>query len=253
MIKFPICNIDENEFINKQWNGLPSIDLGYGIPIIDVGISSMRDNNTPLYNAIGLGIKISESTRKPFKNRIMIYGGYPQWLSFGDGLTFVEKVHFVKNKIILSSANIFFPINLILNSFVRNNLPFNDVSKMIFYILSGNNNSGRENDIFTDIQQMFFDAGFLSIGIPYFLPHFIFWNLYSTDFLPARIKERNVTLVSGYTKNIFKIIKRKACTRCLPCDQITESTPEYKLKKILFNKRYDMLANNALKYVSKMV
>ena len=250
---FFATDIDEIEFINKQWKGIPQVDLGYGITIIDVGISSMKDKNIPLYNAIGLGIKIAENTRKPFKNRLMIYGGYPQWLSFNDELTFVEKVHFVKDKIILSSANIFFPINMILDSFVRNNLPFNDVSKMTFYILSGNNNSGRENDIYTDIQQMFFNAGSLSIGTPYYLPHFIFWNLYSTDFLPAKIKQENVTLVSGYTNNVFKIIKHKACTRCLPCEQIIESTPEYKLNKILFYKRYDILANAALKYISKIV
>jgi hypothetical protein len=251
---FFATNNDEIEFINKQWKGLSSVDLGYGIPIIDVGISSMKDNNIPLYNAIGLGIKISENTRKPFKNRLMIYGGFPQWISFPTSITFVEKVNIIKEQIILSSANIFFPIYLILNSFVKNNLPFNDVSKMGFYILSGNNNSGRQNDIYTDIQQMFFDAGILSIGTPYYLPHFVFWNLYSTNFLPANIRENNVTLVSGYTNNVFKIIKHKACKRCIPCDMvIEEETPKSKVNKILLNKRYDILANIALKYISKII
>lgn len=250
---FFATNNDEIEFINKQWKGLSSVNLGYGIPIIDVGLKSMKNNNIPLYNAIGLGIKICENTKPPFKNRLMIYGGFPQWISFKKSMTFVEKVNIIRQKIILSSANIFFPILLILNSFVKNNLPFNEVSKMVFYILSGNNNSGRKNNIYNDIQQMFFDAGILSIGTPYYLPHFVFWNLYSTDFLPANIRQDNVTFVSGYTNNVFKIINRINPNRCLPCNSYIEKTPQSKINKLLFNKRYDILSHAALKYISKII
>jgi len=233
---------DEIIFINKQWKDTDILNLGNGIPIIDVGVLSMKNNKIPLYNAIGLGIKISENTHQPFKNCLMIYGGFSQWISFKNDITFVEKVQYIMNKIILSDTNIFVPINMLLHSFIENHLPFNDVSKMTIYILSGNYNY----DIYTNIQKMFFDAGILSIGIPYYLPHFIFWNLYNTKFLPADIQSKNVTFVSGYTKNILKNIK-------ITNNPTKKTTPISKISTILFYKRYDTLAIFALKFISKII
>ena len=52
------------EVINKQWedNSEKNFDIGNTIAMVDTSGSMESDNCVPLYNAIGLGIRISEKT-----------------------------------------------------------------------------------------------------------------------------------------------------------------------------------------------
>ena len=72
----------QRDIINAQWedNKNNNAELGKIIPMVDVSGSMECDNCIPLYNSIGLGIRISEKTHKAFKNRIMTFSSNPKWI-----------------------------------------------------------------------------------------------------------------------------------------------------------------------------
>ena len=83
----------QRDIINAQWedNKSNNKELGKIIPMVDTSGSMECDDCIPLYNAIGLGIRISEKTHKAFKNRIMTFSSNPTWVVLDEKIVFVKK------------------------------------------------------------------------------------------------------------------------------------------------------------------
>ena len=228
----------ENEIINKQWiDNNNNKDMKNVIPLLDTSIYMLSDDNKPLYTAIGLGIRISENSIGAFRNRLLIYSDFPTWIIFNDDETFVQKVWKVYRAISYSMSNLPKAVKLILDFIVKERLSIVEVKNLTFVVLTGNH-SYQDNYNYEYIQKMFNIAGCCSIGIPYFTPHFIFWNLHRGQYFPSSALQKNVTFLSGYNCNILNTmadynVKNKV---------FVEKTPIEILNDILSIERYDILS-----------
>ena len=91
---------EECAIVNKQWaeHRLMNYDLANMIAIIDTSLFSSEYGKISLYYGIGIGIRISEKSRMPFKDGLFIYSNYGEWIKFNPSHTFVEKVKIVSSR-----------------------------------------------------------------------------------------------------------------------------------------------------------
>ena len=136
-------NNDENnkkvkEIINEQWkdNKQQNDTLSKIIPMADVSGSMECDNCIPLYNSIGLSIRISEKTHPVFKNRILTFSENPSWVKLSDDMTFCDKVYKVRRADWGGNTNIYKAMELICDTLIYNNIEPNEVKNLTLCILS---------------------------------------------------------------------------------------------------------------------
>ena len=113
------------DIINLQWedNATQNAGLGNFIPMADTSGSMSVDNNIPLYNSIGLSIRMSQMTSPTFRNRIMTFSAHPEWVSLDDCETFVDCVHKVSSCNWGMNTNFYGALKIILDVIVANKLP----------------------------------------------------------------------------------------------------------------------------------
>jgi len=234
---------EEDLIINKQWgdNKLKNANLSDIIPILDTSIWSLKENSIPLYNTIGLGIRISENSDGVFKNRLLIFNNCPQWIIFDEKKTFVQKVRFLKKNALPLHNNFSSVLEFLLKGIINENLSIDEVKKLTFIILSGQHVYERQ-DIYSHIKRMFFKAGMLTMGVPYFPSRFIFWNLSKTNFFPASSIQENVAFFSGFNSSILNIMAANPGVRKL----VTYKNPIQILENILSHKSYHILGEELI-------
>ncbi len=75
---------DQLDIINAQWEDNKTNNTEQTtkiIPLCDVSGSMESDNCIPLYNAIGLSIRLSEITHPAFRNRVLTFSNNPLWVN----------------------------------------------------------------------------------------------------------------------------------------------------------------------------
>jgi hypothetical protein len=250
------ANMEETEdillvkdVINEQWkdNATQNADLKQMIVMSDVSGSMETDNCNPLYNSIGLGIRISEKTHSPYKNRILTFSENPSWVKLEDTMSFCEKVKILKQADWGGTTNIYKAMKLICESLICNNIDPIEVENLTLCILSDMQidtclNGGKLNTLHENIKLMFNNAGMeTKFHKPYKPPHILFWNLRSTNGFPVSVTQKNVTMVSGYNELLLNAFSEKGM------EALKEITPLKMLKDILKNDRYKFL-DVALQY-----
>jgi hypothetical protein len=243
-------NMEENEdtqnvkdVINEQWkdNSTQNDVLKQMIVMSDVSGSMESDNCTPLYNSIGLGIRISEKTHPIYKNRILTFSTNPSWVKFTEDMTFCKKVKTLKNADWGGSTDIYKAMRLICDSLIQNNIDPIEVENLTLCILSDMQidqslNGGELNILQENIELMFKNAGLETIyKKPYKAPHILFWNLRSTNGFPSSSTQKNVTMLSGYSELLLNAFSEKGMAA------LQEITPLKMLKDILKSDRYKFL------------
>ena len=226
LVKAALNSTNMENIINMQWidNSLINLEFHNVIPVLDVSILSLSNNCIPLYNAIALGIRISEKNKGVFKNRLLIFSSYPTWVALNANFSFVRKVKEIYKYIVpLPADAVQFSesFNIILKSLTNNQLSCDEVSKLRFVILSG---SQVVKNIYNYIEQMFLHAGIITIGKPYPPPHFIFWNLLKSNHFPCKSTQKNVTFLSGYNSTLLNLLsynKNKTKYTQTPCQILT--------------------------------
>jgi Mg-chelatase subunit ChlD len=186
--------------INLQWQdqGKSTGDLQNVIAMVDTSSSMSVDDNTPLFNAIGLGIRIAEKASPAFKNRVLTFNSKPEWFSFADCPEddFVDKVNRLRAAPWGGSTNIYSAFELILDVITQNKIPAADVANMTLVILSDmqiNMTECNTTTLYTRIQTLYANAGFETP------PHIVFWNLRKTTGFPTKSDMPNVTMLSGFS------------------------------------------------------
>ena len=244
--------------INLQWEDNRKNNKGLGniIPCSDTSYSMTADNNIPLYNSIGLGIRVSELTHSAFKNRLLTFAASPVWHNLEKEKTFIEKVKSVKNIATGLNTNFYASMKMILDVILENKIPPDEVSDMVLAIFSDmqidsaiyNNDSlktsyqkgvGYMDTMYDTITKMYANAGLESkYKQPYSPPHILFWNLRQTTGFPTLSTQRNVTMLSGYSSALLNVFCDKGI------DGLKEFTPRKMLKDILDHKRYNIMDND---------
>lgn len=237
------------EVINKQWedNSEKNFDIGNTIAMVDTSGSMEMDNCVPLYNAIGLGIRISEKTTSLFKNRIMTFDSEPKWWKFNENMTFCEKCYHLKEAPWGMNTNFYLAMEFILNVIVQNNISPEEASNFTLIILSDmqidssidthrGNFKNKFNTMMDDIKGLYKKAGLESTyNVEYKVPHIIFWNLRKTDGFPNKSLEKNTTMLSGYSSTLMNAFCDKGI------NELKDYNPCTMLKNMLSNERYEIL------------
>ena len=233
----------QRDIINAQWedNKSNNAELGKIIPLVDTSGSMECDNGIPLYNAIGLGIRISEKTHDAFKNRIMTFSSNPSWVILEENDTFCEKVKKVRKAEWGMTTNLYKAFRAILDVIKNNKIPPEDVEDLTLAIFSDmqiDEALGQKefSVLYENIKQMFEVAGLESIfKKEYKVPHILFWNLRKTEGFPSKSTTNNTTMFSGYNSVLLNVFQEKGM------NDLKKVTPIIMLKDLLLNDRYKIL------------
>jgi hypothetical protein len=234
--------------VNQQWkdNGTNNVaGLCNIIPMVDTSGSMESDECLPLYNAIGLGIRVSEKTHDAFKNRILTFDADPTWVQLNENSTFVEKVAQVKGSRWGMNTDFYKAMRYILDVILVNGIPPSEVSNMILAVFSdmqidcatpARGEDSLDGTMMENIKNMFHSAGLMSkYKTPYTPPHILFWNLRNTTGFPTLSTEENTTMLSGYNATLLNIFVEKGL------DGLKKYTPSNMLSELLNNNRYKFL------------
>jgi hypothetical protein len=242
--------------INLAWksNRKNNKNVGNIIPCVDTSVTMYEDGCSSLYNAIGLGIRLSEVNSEAFRNRILTFNTVPKWFKFEEKTTFVEKVWQLRDAETGTNADFYTMLKMILDICIENNIHPELVKNMTLAIFSNMNvelsippNNGTPgitsvsyfNTLYENIEAMYKDAGMNSLyQTPFTTAHILFWNLKKTSGFPVLTKQKNVSMLSGYSSNLLNTLCEKGV------HALKEDTPKLVLSRLLSNKRYDILNND---------
>lgn len=229
--------------INLQWldQGKSTGNLENVIAMVDTSSSMSCDDNTPLYNAIGLGIRIAEKASPAFKNRVLTFNTKPEWFNFGDcpDDDFVAKVKKVITAPWGGSTNIYAAFKLILDVIKENNIPATEVANMTLIILSDmqiNATEGNTDTLYQRIKALYMAAGFETP------PHIVFWNLRKTTGFPTKSDMKNVTMISGFSSVVLNHFCQKGA------DVLKNYSGYIMFREIVGSERYAKLEECIRKY-----
>lgn len=233
--------------INAQWetNRKNNVsNIGNIIPMADTSGSMTTNNCIPLFNSIGLSIRVSECTNEIFKNRILTFSAKPEWVKLDDEMTFTDKIEIVKGCNWGMNTNFYAAIKMILDTIIEHEVSPDKVKDMVLAVFSdmqidyagGNGAYSNINTMFEEIEKMYYEAGMNSKWKePYSPPHILFWNLVGTDGFPSLSTEKNVTMLSGYNSSLLNEFANKGM-ECLE-----NYTPYKMLCSLLEKERYTLM------------
>ena len=235
----------DNQTTNMQWESNSTINgkLGDMIACVDTSGSMECDECTPLYTAIGMGIRISEKSNPAFRNRVLTFDSTPQWFQLNENMTFCEKAKHLNHSRWGMDTNFYKMLNMILDVAIQNRLPPGDVNKMILVVLSdmqidtnwSGNGHDNMNSMYEEIARRYREAGIQAVGEPYTPPHIAFFNLRKTSGFPVVSTQKNVTMLSGYSPVALNVFCEKGV------EALQEFTPYKMFRDILNDDRYQIM------------
>ena len=238
----------EADIVNLQWkdNATQNQGLKNIIAMADTSGSMHCDNKIPLYNSIGLSIRISELADPPFKNRIMTFNSTPEWVRLNDDMSFVKKVNHVRRSDWGMNTNFYAAMRMILDAALESNMKPHEVSAMTLAVFSDMQidiaSSENTNTMMENITEMYNKAGLQSVWkTPFKPPHILFWNLRSTNGFPTLSTKNNITMLSGYNATLLNVF----CNRGI--EDLKTMTPYKMISDLLTNDRYKPLEKIILK------
>ena len=248
-VKAKRCNVYElvkmvlegnnDDLTNEMWksNSTNNGGLGNVVSVVDTSGSMKVDECLPLYNAIGLGIRISEKASEPFKNMFITFHSTPEIVTLNPDLTFVQKVRQTARANWGGSTNFMATFNLLLEVAIDNEIPPSEMEDLVLAVFSDMqfDQAGNENynTIIDTIKIKYATAGLNSkFGQPYKVPHILFWNLRKTEGFPCISTDRNVTMLSGYSSTLLNLFCEKGIEELKGC------TPYKMLCELLNHERY---------------
>jgi len=235
---------EQKDIINLQWedNATQNVGLGNFIPMADTSGSMSVDGCIPLYNSIGLSIRMAQLSNPEFRNRVLTFSAQPEWISIDDCEGFVDCVGRVSKSNWGMNTNFYRALQMILEVVVTNKIPPHEVENMVLAVFSDMqiDSASHENfdTMYTTIEKMYEMAGLSSsYGVPYKPPHILFWNLRSTTGFPVLSSQQNVTMLSGYSAVLMNAFQNKGL------EGLKEYTPYKMICGVLNNDRYNVLDN----------
>ena len=236
---------DAYKITNLQWydNKKQNHELGNMIAMADTSGSMTCDNSKPLYNSIGLSIRLSEIVAPEFRDRVLTFSKQPTWVNLADcDGDFVKKVHKVRGCDWGMNTDFYAAMKMILDVIVQNNMKPENVEDLVLVVFSDMqiDEASRENKetLYKRINKMYHYAGMKTVyATPYKPPHILFWNLRSTSGFPTLSTQKNVTMLSGYSPVLLNAFYNKGM------DAIRDYSPYKMIEDILSNDRYQVLEN----------
>lgn len=210
---YSIDKVDES--LEALWKNLPNTlegkDSANTLVVAD-GSGSMtckvgNSNVSALDVANALAIYFAERATGPYKNKYITFSNRPQFVDFTHCKTLKDKINMALKHSEVADTNIEKVFDLILDTAVLYKLGQDEIVKNIVIISDmefnscARSNSGYVTEsLFQTIAKKYEDKG-------YKLPRLVFWNVNSrTKTIPITQNELGVSLVSGFSTNIVKMV-----------------------------------------------
>jgi hypothetical protein len=199
--------------LEALWKALPEYSIENSIVVAD-GSGSMYGaglNNTGIRAieiANALAVYYAERNKREFKNKYITFSETPQLVDLSHCETLLAKLREAEKHNEVANTNIEAVFEILLdtacaNGMTQAELPANVlvISDMEFdACASSNAERGINERIFTVIKKRWSEKG-------YTLPRLIFWNVCSrTGTIPVKENVRGVSLVSGFSPNVTRML-----------------------------------------------
>ena len=205
------CNINGyDEILELAWHNLKNVNIEDTLVVAD-GSGSMLCNIggkiTALDVANALAIYTSEHNNGVYKDKYITFSSRPQFVDMSRDNCLREKLMTARKHCEVSNTNIKAVFDLVLGIAIENNIHQDEMIKNILIISDMEFDSAQDyhspslsEPLFKIIEEEYNNAGYL-------LPKLIFWNVNSrTGTIPLIQNELGVTLVSGFSQNVLKMV-----------------------------------------------
>ena len=201
--------------LEELWKSLPDFVNGNGKTICVADGSGSMNSKIPntkiscLDVANSLAIYFSERCSGEFKDNYITFSNRPQLVDLSNANSLKEKIVITKKYCEISDTNIQAVFTLILGTAINKNLKQEDIPDNILILSDMEFNSCTEVGCYDErINKRLFQYISDSYKLyGYKLPRIIFWNIYSrSKTIPIKENELGVTLVSGFSPNIVKMV-----------------------------------------------
>ena len=235
-----------DEALEQMWKALPQYQLDDVLVVRD-GSGSMTDTIsgkvTCLDVATSLAIYAAEHNSKTWKNKFITFSSKPEFVDMSRyGCSSLrDKIICCSNYNDCSNTDIYKTMKLILNTAVSNGYKQKEMPKSILIIsdmqfddkheYSTYSYYHYEHGMFNYDKTLFESIKTEYMAAGYKLPKIIFWNVDSRGnrTIPMQENELGMSLVSGFSANIFKMVLNG------------ELDPYKELLSILYSKRYEKI------------
>ena len=179
-------------------------------------------NPSPIDVANALAIYCAEHNKGEFYNKYITFSHTPKFVDLSKGKTLLDKLNIASHHNEVANTNIEAVFDIILDTAIESKAAQEDIPKSILIIsdmefdscVESNSSSRRgmtsyysmrsysrpDSTLFKQIEKKYAAAG-------YKIPRVVFWNVASrTSTIPMIENDLGVTLVSGYSVSIFKMI-----------------------------------------------
>jgi hypothetical protein len=200
-----------------------------------VDVSGSMDGD-PLHAALSLGIRVAENSK--LGKRVLTFTSIPEWVNLTSLTTYVEMVEKLKNASWGMNTNFQAALSMILKVIVDQRLSAEEVKEIALVIFSDMMIDAADKNytsMYDMIEKEYADAGMQVHGEPYTPPHIIFWNLRSTNGFPNLTKQKNTSMLSGFSPMLLNLF----CEKGVEC--LEKLTPWEVLKDSLNHPRYNVL------------
>ena len=202
-----------DQTLELAWDNLKDIYVSETLVVAD-GSGSMTmpvsGKTTALDVANSLAIYTSEHNNEVFKDKYITFSATPQFVDFSKADNLQQKLQIAFQHNEVANTNIEAVFSLILNVAIENDIQKNEMIKNILIISDMEFDYAQRNyfnncreltkPLFDEIKERYAEAG-------YDLPKLIFWNVNSrTKTIPLIENELGVTLVSGFSQNVLKMV-----------------------------------------------
>lgn len=227
--------IKEMQMLNLQWkdNSTQNGALGNMVSLVDVSGSMSGD---PLHAAIALGIRVAE--KSILGKRLITFSEEPEWVNLEGIDGFVNMVKKTKTAKWGMTTSFHKALDLILTIIAQQKMPVEQVKKITLVIFSDMMIDAADKNydsMYEMIQKKYAETGKRVVGEPYEVPHILFWNLRSTDGFPNLAKQKNTTMLSGFSPLLLNLFCEKGV------EGLEDYTPWKMLVESLDHPRYNML------------
>jgi len=225
----------EIQMLNLQWkdNSTQNGALGNMVSLVDVSGSMKGD---PLHAAIALGIRVAEKSR--LGKRLITFSEEPEWVNLEGIGGFVDMVNKTKSAKWGMTTSFHKALSLILTVISAQKMPAEQVKQLTLVIFSDMMIDAADKNydsMYEMIKQKYAETGQRVVGTPYEPPHILFWNLRSTDGFPNLAKQKNTTMLSGFSPMLLNLFCEKGV------EGLEDYTPWSMLLESLDHPRYNML------------
>ena len=230
---------DEKIIINEAWknNSKGTTDLANIIAMIDTSGSMEDGNSNTLYSAIGLGCRVAEKSK--LGKRILSFNAMPKWINLEDKTTFCEMVDTIVEIPWGMNTNFYKAMDMILDSLVAEKIPAEEVDSLVLAVFSDMQFDQEDIDIVYGrgtvneiLESKFKNAGIKVCGLPYKVPHILFWNLRSTNGFPELSYKDGYSMMSGFSPHLLNMFTEQGISG------LHYATPWNMLMKTLAKDRY---------------